>query len=468
MRVFWVLVLLTVIGLMVVIHSAGKVGVGYAAKQLCSGVFVSGLPASFVLENDIEPRLATVPLLSRFLTTGVDGATASARVLTAQAEATYRPGYGCTLHGDVAESATPRSVASAQVLDSTAASQVQTMFEQRNATPEALTQIIEGAFAEPVGGGRNTLAMVVIHRGQLVAERYADPVTPSTRLQGWSMNKSLMASFVGIQVGKGNMALTDNVAARLTALGVSPKIFAGLSDAMNLKHLMSMTSGLDFEERYFPGDDVTEMLYGHGPMWQVPVGLGQRHEPGEVFSYSSGDTNVVSFLWQNTLGDEPYITWLQREVYTPLALTEPLLEPDVAGFQVGSSFANLTARDWARVGQWWLDAWQGRDALLSQDWQRTAVTPGVSVGGANYGLGFWLNTEQRIFPGLSENTFHSGGNSGQFVVVIPEAELVVVRLGLTLEESKSAMVPVLVALNDYFAKQMPKPTSAAKDASALP
>ena len=111
MRVSWVLVLLIVAGLMVVVHSAGKVGVGYAAKQLCSGVFVSGLPAKFVVENDIEPRLATVPLLSRFLTTGVDGETASARVLTAQAEATYRAGYGCTLHGDVAESATPNGKA---------------------------------------------------------------------------------------------------------------------------------------------------------------------------------------------------------------------------------------------------------------------------------------------------------------------------------------------------------------------
>jgi CubicO group peptidase (beta-lactamase class C family) len=466
MRVFWVLFLLTIGGLMAVVHSAGKVGVGYAAKQLCSGVFVSGLPARFVLDHDIEPRLATVPLLSQFLTTDINGATASARVLTAQADATYRPNYGCTLHGDIAESATPNPAVPSQASDLAAEGKTQTISAQHTATPQALTQIIDGAFAEPSDGGRNTLAMVVMHRGQLVAERYANPVTPSTRLQGWSMNKSLMASFVGIQVAKGDLALTDNVAARLTALGVPPKTFAGLSGAMNLKHLMSMTSGLDFEERYFPGDDVTEMLYGHRPMWQVPVGLGQRHEPGKVFSYSSGDTNVVSFLWQNTLGDEPYIDWLQREVYAPLALAEPLLEPDVAGFQVGSSFANLTARDWARVGQWWLDAWHGRDALLSQDWQRTAVTPGASLGGANYGLGFWLNTEQRIFPGLSENTFYSGGNSGQFVVVMPEAELVVVRLGLTLEESKSAMAPVLVALNDYFSKQVPAP--ATKVASALP
>jgi CubicO group peptidase (beta-lactamase class C family) len=453
MRVFWVLVLLAIGGMGLVVHSASKIGVGYAAKQLCSGFFVSGLPAKFVLDHDIEPRLGTVPLLSEFLTTRIDGATAYARVLTAQAGASFRQGYGCTLHGDPGESAAPNNLSATRLPAAPSAMKISAGKAQESTLPDELAQIIDGAFVEPALGGRNTLAMIVLHRGQLLAERYAAPVTAQTRLQGWSMNKSLMASFVGMQVARGHMTLTDKVAARLRALGVQPDTFNGLSEDMSLKHLMSMTSGLDFEERYFPGDDVTEMLYGRGPMWQVPVRQGQRHAPGEVFSYSSGDTNIVSFLWQNTLGNEPYVDWLQREVYTPLALGDPLLEPDMAGFQVGSSFANLTPRDWARVGQWWLDAWHGRDPLLSQDWQQTAVTPGRGAGGANYGLGFWLNTEQRIFPDLPDNTFHSGGNSGQFVVVIPDAELVVVRLGLTLDESKSAMTPVLVALADYVARK---------------
>ena len=92
MRVFWVLVLLAIGGMGLVVHSASKIGVGYAAKQLCSGFFVSGLPAKFVLDHDIEPRLGTVPLLSEFLTTRIDGATAYARVLTAQAGASFRQG----------------------------------------------------------------------------------------------------------------------------------------------------------------------------------------------------------------------------------------------------------------------------------------------------------------------------------------------------------------------------------------
>ena len=159
---------------------------------------------------------------------------------------------------------------------------------------------------------------------------------------------------------------------------------------------------------------------------------------------------------QSTLDGEPYPDWLHREVYTPLGLSAPILEPDVSGIQVGSSFAFLTARDWARVGQWWLDALHGRDTRLPQVWQRLAVTPGEGTGGANYGLGFWLNTGQRIFPQLPANTFHAGGNSGQFVVVIPERELVVVRLGLTLDESRAALGPILADLHAWAGRHASK------------
>ena len=98
------------------------------------------------------------------------------------------------------------------------------------------------------------------------------------------------------------------------------------------------------------------------------------------------------------------------------------------------------------MGQLWLDAWHGRSEIISQSWQRQAVTPGTASNGDIYGMGFWLNTAQRRFPSAPENTFHAGGNSGQFVVVIPEKELVVVRLGLTLDESLANMDAFLADL----------------------
>jgi CubicO group peptidase (beta-lactamase class C family) len=98
------------------------------------------------------------------------------------------------------------------------------------------------------------------------------------------------------------------------------------------------------------------------------------------------------------------------------------------------------------MGQLWLDAWHGRSAIISQSWQRQAVAPGTATNGEIYGLGFWLNTGQRRFPSAPESTFNAGGNSGQFVVVMPEEELVVVRLGLTLDESQANMDRLLADL----------------------
>jgi CubicO group peptidase (beta-lactamase class C family) len=237
----------------------------------------------------------------------------------------------------------------------------------------------------------------------------------------------------------------------MQALGATADVTQNVSADLTLKHLMTMASGLDFDERYLPGDDVTQMLYGGVPMWQVPLAQGQRVDPGEEFVYSSGDTNVVSYLWQSTLDDEPYVDWIDREVNQRLGLDDPLLEPDISGVQVGSSFAYLTARDWARFGQWWLDAWHGRDALLSQEWQRLAVTPSETAD--FYGLSFWLNTRLSDYPDLPANTFHAGGNSGQFVVVVPEAELVMVRLGLTLNESAVGLAQPFASIYQALSAQ---------------
>jgi CubicO group peptidase (beta-lactamase class C family) len=430
-RVVLAVLMVAGVGVAWLIHETAKIGVGYSSKQLCSGVHVAGLPPEFIIERDIQPRLASVSWLAHWLQTDVGDYGASATILTASAISSYYPGYGCTLHGadmtlpvvaDMPPIATP-------VVDNA-----------------ALSTIIDRAFEEPDDGGRNTLAFAVIHRGELIVERYADPVNNATRMQSWSMNKSLMASFIGLQVARGAMSLDDSVVARLRSLDAPDDILANLSPDLTVRHLLSMTSGLDFDERYVPGDDVSKMLYGDGPMWQVPARQPQKADPGSVFDYSSGDTNLVSYLWQQSLKGEDYRVWIERELSTPLGLSAPILEPDLSGTQIGASFAYLTARDWARVGQWWLDAYHARDDRLSQAWQRLAVTPGSAIGGDIYGLGFWLNTRQENFPGLPENVFRAGGNSGQFVVVIPDDELVVVRLGLTLDESKVQLGPVLVEL----------------------
>jgi len=289
-----------------------------------------------------------------------------------------------------------------------------------------------------------------MHQGKLVAERYQAPVTDMTPMQGWSMNKSLMATFIGRQIDSGRMSLDDSVSEALRQTGFSDKNLDRIDHQLSLRHLLSMSSGLDFSERYFPGDDVTAMLYRHAAMGYSAPLKGHLYQPGEQFSYSSGDINTASLMWHQSLQGQRYTDWLSDTFVAPLGLQEIVLEPDASGVQVGSSYAYLTARDWALMGQLWLDAWHGRSGLISQTWQKLAVTPGTANQGEIYGLGFWLNTQQRRFPDAPESTFHAGGNSGQFVVVIPERELVIVRLGLTLDESQAKMNELLGAILSIF------------------
>jgi CubicO group peptidase (beta-lactamase class C family) len=443
----YALLISTACGIAYAIHVsllAGAIGAGYAAKQICSGVFVARLPEQFVVDTDALPRLATVGPLAQLLDYDLDikEQRVTAHMLGQTVTAQHHLRYGCTL-GEPGEaplfSLSDAAPKIGNELGATKIDPAPPALTSQALKSAALESALDTAFAEPLERGRNTLAVIVMHRGQIVAERYEGPVTAETPMQGWSMNKSLMATFIGRQIDQGHLRLNDSVVTALQAAGAGDATVAKVNPDLTLRHLLSMTTGFDFSERYFPGDDVTDMLYRQPGMWRSAPDTGHACLPGEQWAYSSGDINTASLMWQQSLQGEPYPDWIRTHFSEPLALTEIVLEPDASGVQVGSSYAYLTPRDWARMGQLWLDAWHGRSEVMSAAWQRLAVTPGTAKGGEIYGLGFWLNTGHRAFPSAPESAFHAGGNSGQFVVVIPERELVVVRLGLTLNESRADM-----------------------------
>ena len=435
-----------IVGVALAIHiatQAGAIGASYAAKQVCSGVFVARLPEGFIVETDVLPRLATVSPLHHLLTyqLSVDEQMVTARMLGQKMSVQYRSDYGCTVLREDATDAPSAPDRGALLLSDPSKSTAQ-LTPVKTDRP-ALGRALDGAFIEPPEGGRNTLAVIVMHRGEIVAERYQAPVTLHTPMQGWSMNKSVMATFIGQQIDRDRLSLDDSVAEALKTAGAEASLVSLVSPDLTLGHLLSMTSGFDFAERYFPGDDVTDMLYRQPGMWMSAPATGHARPPGEQFAYSSGDINTASLMWQQSLEGQTYPDWIDAHLGRPLGMREMVLEPDASGIQVGSSYAYLTPRDWARMGQLWLDAWHGRSPIISQDWQRLAVTPGTANNGEIFGLGFWLNTGHRAFPSAPESTFHAGGNSGQFVAVLPESELVVVRLGLTLNESRADMDALL-------------------------
>ncbi|MEP4486421.1 MAG: serine hydrolase [Halioglobus sp.] len=401
------------------LKQATAIPLGYSAKQMCSGVFVAQLPEQFVLEHDIHLNMGLLGPVLPLLDLTVDQAnqSATASLPGFSSTAFYAAESGCTLYVRPAELSIANATAGAQP-----------------ALSEALESdydaILDAAFEEPVSGGRNTLAVLVAHRGTIVAERYRAPVTAKTPLQGWSMNKSLMATFVGIQVA--NAQLDAELPVRTTLQGAAdPGILQTVDPTLRLDQLLHMESGFDFSELYEPGDDVTAMLFGRDPMWQAPLRSGTAYSPGEHFHYSSGDTNLAAYLWQLSLQGEAYPEWIAREFADPLGLASMTSEGDISGVQVGSSFTYMTGRDWLRVGLFWLDEYHGRSQRLPEGWQREAVQPRSSSARGEYGRGFWLNVDGVAYPESPSSMFRASGFNGQHVAVFPEDELVVVRLGLT-------------------------------------
>lgn len=422
----WVLVGLLLFVTWIYLPMGAHIVTGYSAKQLCSGVFVAGLPEEFIEEKDINPRMVFLGPALSLLDMQVDEhqKQAESRFLGFSSIAQYKPAIGCTLNPE-AEVDAPISPQAMVLATGAAETPVA-------AIPAMLGAAFQRAFAEPVDAGRNTLALLVMHKGEVIAERYVSPVSVDTPMQGWSMNKSLVATWVGLQVKQGRLSLGLPVLEALQASGTElGDIEHKIDPALTLFNLLHMESGFDFVETYLPGDDATSMLYENAAMWRVAPENGHIYPPAEHFSYSSGDTNLATFLWQNSLADQHYTSWMNEHFWGPIGLRSVVSELDASGVQVGSSYTYMTARDWGRLGQFWLDAWHDRSDFLPQGWQRDATQPSASNTYGDYGLGFWLNTQATKLPTLPKNLFYAGGNAGQRVMVLPDQELVIVRLGLS-------------------------------------
>lgn len=303
--------------------------------------------------------------------------------------------------------------------------------------PGALETVIDRAFGpEPDPGFGESHALVVVHEGRIVAERYGGDTTPDTPLLSWSMAKSVTHSLVGILVEEGRLdpgALAPIDAWRDPA---DPR------SRITLRHLLRMTDGLEFNEDYtVQADDAGEsrwshcidMLFGAGTddVAGYTIARPARHEPGTEFNYSSGTSNVVARIVSDVLGGGPegLRAFMNERLFHPIGVRSADPTFDAAGNFVGSSYLHMTARDWARYGLLNLRGgeWDGRPVL-----PRTWVEDGrrawaVDDDGAHYGTHWWVGDDER-------GTFWCSGFEMQRVICVPASDVVVVRLGKTPQE----------------------------------
>lgn len=414
------------------------VAAGIGAKIACSAHFVSGRALDGIVRDDVEPLLPVLKGMHYALeeTAGTLTVTHGAVSRTA----VYRPGLGCTLLA-VGTTELPRRALPAPVVRRNAGAlwPAGERVELDRLAPgidrAALDRAVAAMFAPSGPDGQDdfrTRAVVVVYDGRIVAERYAPGFTKDTRQLGWSMSKSVAASLAGMLVANGKL--------RLDAPIGLPE-WSGKDDprgAITLSQLLRMSSGLRFDESYLPGKDAVTMLFEQADMARYTASLPLVHAPGTFWSYSSGSSNIVSALVKRTVGGSAAMhAFARKRLFGPAAMDSVVFEEDEAGTPAGSSYVYATPRDWARLGQLYLD--EGRingHRILPASWTRYVAQPAPADPQANYGAQVWLNGfkpdhSTRTFPDLPADSYAPQGYNGQSLLVVPSRRTVILRMGWT-------------------------------------
>jgi CubicO group peptidase (beta-lactamase class C family) len=316
-----------------------------------------------------------------------------------------------------------------------------------DATP-SLHRAVDALLAQPDELGV-TQALVVVQGGRILAEGYGPETTADSTLISWSMAKSVTQNLFGLMVGDGLLSIDDRA-----------PIAEWANDeraAITIRDLMAMRSGLRFIEDYVD-DSIShciDMLFGAGKDDVAGYAASQplEHPIGSVFSYASGTTNILCRIASQLLGPGPdgVGRYLDDRLFGPLGMTSATPKFDAAGTFIGSSFLYATARDFARFGEFnRLDGvWNGQ-RLLPEGWVSYARTPTPVPETENYGYGaqWWL------WPW--KDSFAAHGYEGQRILIVPEAELVLVRLGKTPETANLALRSALEAIVEAVVSAIPR------------
>jgi CubicO group peptidase (beta-lactamase class C family) len=308
-----------------------------------------------------------------------------------------------------------------------------------------IEKIFDRLFAEPAPDETGeTRSLVVIHRGRLVAERYGSEFDRETPFVSWSCAKSILHAAVGIAVREGRIDVSKPAGDPQWSGPDDPRA------AITLDCLLRMSSGLGFNEDYVDeqGSDAIRMLFGKGKPDVAAYAAAKplTHEPDTFFSYSSGTSNIVSAALARALDvDEAgYRKFLHGELFDRIGMRSADPRFDDAGHFIGSSFVFATARDFARFGLLYLrdGTWDG-ERLLPEGWVDYARTPTPTDVEQGYGAHWWLATD-------GSGIFNASGYKGQYIVVAPAWDLVLVRTGDSEPEQRGAVITALAELIRAF------------------
>lgn len=426
------------------------IGCAFKAKALCAAVFVSGRDPAVAEREDIgfsplftlfyatidrEEKSVTCSLLGTGIykkkAVHVDGL--GAILLSGIEEKAIRDWKPVMSHAEHADPADPKTVPwpKGEKLPETPLS-VQIDIAK-------IDSAVEKLFVESNPDKKlRTRAVLIVHNGRVIAERYAPGITEDTPLLSWSIAKSFTNALVGILVKQNQITVGTPAAVPEWQTADDPR------RSITLDQLLRMSSGLQWVEAYAerPVSDVNMMLLLKPDMGTYAATRPLAVKPDSLWRYSSGTTNIICRLIREKFESrEAYWAFPRRELFDKLGMKRVIWETDATGTFVGSSYLYATARDYARFGMLYLNdgVWQG-ERILPEGWVAYSTTPTRAAPKGEYGAHFWLNrgrtaqATERLYPRLPADAFFARGYQGQIIAMIPSRNLVVVRLGMTYDD----------------------------------
>jgi CubicO group peptidase (beta-lactamase class C family) len=409
-----------------------RIATGLVSHILCSETFVSGLDPDQVFAESLKPRpeFRRIGWAVRYDVDRVHRQVRASAAGRFRSRALYRDRLGCiVVHGEE-----PAGVP---------------LPESADVPPQPLLPEIAGpAVVEPVNDGlraaldrafaererepfRRVKAIVIVHNGRIVAERYAPGYGLGVPLIGYSATKSVINALLGILVRQGRLSVEAPAPVSVWHAPNDPR------QAITIDELLRMTSGLALDEKGRDVDPEARMLYLERDMAGFAERSSLQAAPGRTWKYSSGNTLILSRLIRDAVGGraEDVLEFARRELFGPLGMRDVTMEFDATGTPVGSTFMFAPARDWARFGLLYLDdGVVGGRRILPEGWVRYSSSPTLDT---DYGAGFWTNprgseaADARARLGFPRDAFMATGLLGQRVVIIPSQRLVIVRFGVT-------------------------------------
>ncbi len=406
---------------------------GWKATFICSGTFVAGQTLQEIERNELS---GIYPDFQRDYDALPPAEIDTARKLVSVTYspdmppriAAYRPGFGCTQlptgAGEAALGYLPRFTSwptpAAQDRGSAIGSDVK--LELKIEEAERLDPPVSAAFDEMTyGSGTRTASVLVVRDGQVVAERYDRGIDHETPVRTWSAAKSLTATIIGVARRKGKIDIDYPAVISAWNSGADPR------RAITIRNLLHMASGLDSGDN---GSRTDRLYFGGGRVVDQAASNVLEARPGTRFKYANNDTLIAMRALREALKDDnTFQRFPYQELLHKIGAQHTTLEIDWNGDFISSSQVWATARDLARMGQLYLqDGVWGGERLLPEDWVQFVSTPAPAqpADGRGYGAQFWLMNRVQ---GVPEDTFYAAGNRGQYIVIMPSLNAVIVRQG---------------------------------------